>query len=545
MTRSGLALIVAALLVLTYLFIKSRSPDQPARVQAQEALQTLQLHDAALSRAALMTRAGLLAHYDSIPDIREDLSRELRTLERAIQELARDGTDALIQHTQTLADALQRKQRLVDDFTSDNAILRNSTTYFAHLVEGLGRNGGSGPAATRALADAHVLMRLVHAPESVLHDEAEQARAALTGAQFDEDTAGPLSAHAALIVDLLPRVDQELREVTSIPVAAYVDALQQELLRSASVAERRAQQYRLLLYGSAIVLLVYLLRVFARLRSHARELRQKEIQLIQANKMTALGTLVSSVAHEINNPNQVVLINAGVLASAWDDVVDALDARGGDGNGPRIAGLPYAEMRDTLPRLARETEEGARRIEQIVADLKDFARPGTRAHELFHLNDVVGRAVRLLSYSIQKRTDAFCVRLADTLPLARGNPQQVEQVAVNLVVNALEALPHRHAAVTVATAHDAERHELILTVEDQGMGIQPDHLPRLGEAFFTTKEANGGTGLGIAIASSLVRLHHGRLSFASQPGKGTSACVRLPLPADTRQPALETTTSSP
>src|SRR5262245_53087682 len=104
--------------------------------------------------------------------------------------------------------------------------------------------------------------------------------------------------------------------------------------------------------------------------------RQQEMQLIQANKMTAHGMLISGVAHEINNPNQLVLLNAQVLASAWADAMPLLDSVEEHEGGVMLAGLPHAEMRDTILRLVRDMHESAQRIERIVNDLKDFARPG-------------------------------------------------------------------------------------------------------------------------------------------------------------------------
>jgi signal transduction histidine kinase len=434
----------------------------------------------------------------------------------------------VVHEVQRLTDALAAKRVLVEHFTSDYAVLRNSTTYFGHLVQRLGRAESS--VRTPSVADAaHLLMQFVQAPEATPPDTAQAALATIEAAMLDPEAAGPLAAHARVIVEVLPRVDGLLRAILESPAGARGEAVQQALLQSANAAEARAQGYRLLLYASAMILLGYLLFLFARLRTKGAELRRKELQLIQANKMTALGMLVSSVAHEVNNPNQVVLTNAGVLTRALDDVLVALESCDGGCEKPTIAGTPLAETRDTLPRLAVDIQDSARRIEAIVNDLKHFTRPGGPACECFDLNDVVRRALRLLTYPIQKRTDSLRVTLDERLPAVRGNARHLEQVTVNLVVNALEALTSRSNAVTVTTTHDAEGDRVVLEVADEGVGMSQAQLSRLGEAFFTTKEATGGTGLGVAIVSSLVRLYGGQLTFTSDLGCGTRARVSLPV----------------
>jgi PAS domain S-box-containing protein len=257
--------------------------------------------------------------------------------------------------------------------------------------------------------------------------------------------------------------------------------------------------------------------------------RQQELQLIQANKMTALGTLVSGVAHEISSPNQVVLMNSQVLAKAWEDALDILDTYERENGAFALGGLPYTEMRDTVPALVGSVHDGARRIERIIADLKDFTRPRVRGvPTVVPLNDAVQRALRLLAHLIKRRTDYFHVDLAQGLPPLRGDTQQVEQVVVNLLTNALEALPDRRHGVAVTTAFDTAERSVLLEVRDEGVGIPPEHLARLCDPFFTTKSETGGTGLGLAITASLVRAHGGRLTFASEPGKGTCARVTFP-----------------
>jgi polar amino acid transport system substrate-binding protein len=256
------------------------------------------------------------------------------------------------------------------------------------------------------------------------------------------------------------------------------------------------------------------------------------MQLIQANKMTALGMLISGVAHEINNPNQLVLLNAQVLANAWADAMELLDRHAEHEDGLTLAGLPHAEMRDTIPTLVRDIQESAQRIERIVNDLKDFARPGPPGGlSSVNVNAAAQRALRLLAHLIARRTTRFHTHFASDVPPIRGDAQQVEQVVVNLVVNALEALPNATCGVTLSTGFDIEERCIILEVEDEGSGILPEHLSRLTEPFFTTKHDRGGTGLGLAITSSLVRAHGGNLSFTSAHGVGTRARVTLPCTA--------------
>ncbi|MBM4201679.1 MAG: hypothetical protein FJ189_10395 [Gammaproteobacteria bacterium] len=134
----------------------------------------------------------------------------------------------------------------------------------------------------------------------------------------------------------------------------------------------------------------------------------------------------------------------------------------------------------------------------------------------------------MLNNLISRRTAHFQMHLAELLSPLQGDPQQVEQVVVNLVVNALEALPDREHGVSVSTYSIAAEHRVALEIRDEGIGIAPEHLEQLCDPFFTTKEASGGTGLGLAITASLVRAHGARMQFFSEPGQGTLVRVLFP-----------------
>ncbi|WP_052263236.1 transporter substrate-binding domain-containing protein [Geobacter pickeringii] len=265
-------------------------------------------------------------------------------------------------------------------------------------------------------------------------------------------------------------------------------------------------------------------------RTHAEEeLRLHQQQLVQADKMAALGILVSGVAHEINNPNGLILLNMPVIRDAFADAAPILEEHYRSHGDFTLGGLRYSRMREEIPRMVEEMTDGARRVKRIVEDLKDFARQGDASLlECVDLNGVARAAVRLVDNLIRTSTTRFSVAYGDDLPPVRGNPQRIEQVVVNLVVNACQALPGPERRIALRTFVDPERDEVVLEVRDEGSGILPEHLSHLTDPFFTTKRESGGTGLGLAVSAGIVKEHGGRLDFDSLPGEGTT--VRLVLP---------------
>ena len=258
-------------------------------------------------------------------------------------------------------------------------------------------------------------------------------------------------------------------------------------------------------------------------------LRAQQQQLVQADKMAALGVLVAGVAHEINNPNGLVLLNTPIVKAAFQDAAEVLDAHRREQGDFQLAGLPYGRMREEIPRLLDETQAAARRIKHIVEDLKRFAR-GDDAPRLepVDLNEIARSAMRLVDNPIRKATRRFRAELAEGLPPVLAHGPRLEQVVVNLLLNACQALPDDGRAVRLATRHDGRRREVLLEVEDEGVGIPAEHLPRLTDPFFTTRREQGGTGLGLSVSAGIVKEHGGTLAFRSVPGAGTTATLALP-----------------
>lgn len=266
-------------------------------------------------------------------------------------------------------------------------------------------------------------------------------------------------------------------------------------------------------------------------RKKAEDLAKvQQIRLIQTDKMATLGVLVSGIAHEINNPNNFIILNGENLSDMWKDIMPVLDDHCLQNPAFRLGGLPYEEMRKELPGLLHGINEGARRIKRIVQNLKDFARqdPGDIDQQI-QIRQVVDAATVIIGNLIKKATNKFEVIQETEMPDVKGNFQRLEQVIINLTTNACEATKNAGDPITVVISRDAENRSVTVSVLDHGEGIPPENLKYIMDPFFTTKRDKGGTGLGLAISYSIVKDHGGDLRIESAPGKGTKAIVVLPV----------------
>lgn len=259
------------------------------------------------------------------------------------------------------------------------------------------------------------------------------------------------------------------------------------------------------------------------------ELKQHQDKLIQADKMASLGILVAGVAHEINNPNGLILLNMPIIKEVYQDAEDVLEKRYREQGDFILGGLSYSRMRNEVPHLLEEMQEGANRIKRIVEELKDFARQDSvAAIDTVDFNEIVKTAVRLVDSSIRASTNHFEASYASSLPTIQGNTQRIEQVVINLLLNACQSLPNSEHGITLTTFLDQVTCEVVLLVIDQGVGIAPEHIPHLTDPFFTTKREIGGTGLGLSVSASIVKEHGGSLEFESSPGIGTTVTLKIP-----------------
>lgn len=252
--------------------------------------------------------------------------------------------------------------------------------------------------------------------------------------------------------------------------------------------------------------------------------------MVQSDKMATLGTMVSGVAHEINNPNNYIMLNAQMIADVWESVEPILDKYAEQHGGFTAGGLDYTELKGEMPQLISGISDGGERIKRIVDDLKRYARlePPDLSEEV-DINKVVKSALILLNNKINKSTNRFSVDYYKGIPLLHGNSQKIEQVVINLVSNACEALTSKEQAIRVVVGYRQDAEHISLKVEDEGGGIPADVISRITDPFFTMKRDSGGTGLGLSVTSGIIKEHGGNLNFNSVPGVMTSVLVMFPL----------------
>ncbi len=262
------------------------------------------------------------------------------------------------------------------------------------------------------------------------------------------------------------------------------------------------------------------------------EKQQVMAKLIQTNRMTSLGLLVSSMAHEINNPNGAIRLDGNFLGKMLHNMMPLLEeAAGGDDN-LRLSGLRFAEARDEIFRAHENIIRHTNRIEAVIKDLRAYSlgvnSPFTSDIDI---NQVVTGALTIIQAHGQYTNAVISEKLRSELPAIRGSRNQLEQVVVNLLLNALQSMPSQGGRVSVSTAVNCDTSEVTITVSDSGIGIPPEHIARLFEPFFSTRIDSGGSGLGLYISNFIVSEHGGLLTFESEVGLGTVVTMHLPIPS--------------
>jgi len=256
----------------------------------------------------------------------------------------------------------------------------------------------------------------------------------------------------------------------------------------------------------------------ARVEERTRELRRTQAQLIQSDKLKSLGQLVAGVAHELNNPIGFVHANLQLL----DEYLEKLSRAQGEPRDPEAA----EKARSAITKLLARSREGTERVKQIVMDLRSFSRTDQAELQLADLHEEIERTLGLMEPRLKNKVEIK--REYGELPQVRCYPGQLNQVFMNLVMNACDAMEDG-GEITIRT----RRGDLGVHLEfaDDGPGIAPEVRNQIFDPFFTTKPVGAGTGLGLSLSHGIIERHGGKLSVESSPGHGATFHIDLPLDA--------------
>ncbi|MCD6582153.1 MAG: response regulator [Desulfuromusa sp.] len=259
---------------------------------------------------------------------------------------------------------------------------------------------------------------------------------------------------------------------------------------------------------------------------------RKELQKEQNrfNRLASIGVLAAGIAHEINNPNGLILYNSEILRNVFKELIPYFESNQSKEDNLSFGGLAYGDIITNVPEMFADMYAAAQRIKQIVAELRDFSRSdNSDGATLLDLNQIVRSSLHLVENTVNMTTDNLHVSLADDLPSIQGIGTRLEQVMINLLLNASQALDHKSQAISVRSEYDQEQKLVRLLVEDEGCGIAAEIIDSIIEPFVTTKREHGGTGLGLSVSARIVKAHNGRLRFESTPGVGTTVSLELPV----------------
>jgi signal transduction histidine kinase len=576
----GLALASALL----FFYVRANDYEPASHFVDVAALRQLKQIDSDWDAAMMKARIGMLRQYAPISPSEQEVSAlrgQLDTLS-SVPAAARgpDLTAAIDAYRR----ALDGKLLLMDDFKTHHALLRNSLSYLPRAAQELGEIGAAGTVP----AIREILVPTVVYGEGGNDDDLPNIAMAIDalhrlGRHVDGPTTRRIDifvAHARAVLREAYQVGLLMQRFDTATIAPHLDRIETLLNARQELAAKQAQWHRqlLLLFSAALAgLLLYmawrLLRSHtlirrvnaqlqqandrleervvlrtadlaganARLQAEIAERNALESRLLHSEKLASIGQLAAGVAHEINNPLGFLSSNFGMLEEYLASLFGMLasyEAAEQSGFTPATTrGLPARRaelqldfLRQDIPELMTQSRDGMSRVSKIVQSLKDFSRAGPRHDwEWADLHHGIDSTLQIIASDLRKVAEVR--KEYGTLPAVECRQSELNQVILNLLVNAGHAVGPGRGVITIRTGRDGE--EAWIEVADDGCGIPPEVLPRIFDPFYTTKPVGKGTGLGLSVSHGIVRSHGGRIEVQTAPGQGTAFRVVLPV----RQPA--------
>ncbi len=260
--------------------------------------------------------------------------------------------------------------------------------------------------------------------------------------------------------------------------------------------------------------------------------KEIETRFTQTEKLASLGLLASSIAHEINGPNNLITFNIPILRDYLSELLPAIEIYMRENDEIYVMGRPYSEIKRDIFTILDSIQHGSERIKIIVSELSRFIRERDEKWvRPLSIEEVINRALVICGNKIRRSVKHFEITVEKNPPLIEANGGDLEQILINLLVNAAQSIDKQDSWIklNVKTLSDGSKQELCIEIADNGCGIEGEMLDRIFEPFFTTKPVGQGTGLGLSICKTLTEHLGGRIEVKSEPGKGSTFTLILPV----------------
>jgi two-component system, NtrC family, sensor kinase len=582
LTNIALGLALAG--ILSFLVVKTRSVDFDGHNEIVGTLRQIKQLDAEWNVDVLRSKTGFNSNYDPVVSplpLMDSLEAALRnkTAEVLSSQATSDG--ALFAQLETYRKAMDDKINSIERFKSQNSILRNSSRYLPvaanELMESLrteqidaATRNDAEESLNRILADT---MAFGLSAETTTKDRIEQSSARLQQAasKFSPDMRDRVSgftAHVATIVKQQEIGDRVLAQIAALPTAKKIDELTDTYQKEHDSQLQQQQLYRNLLiaYSAAMLLLLAYLgwRLLKSYRLLNRsnhdleranlELKESQVYMVQAEKMSALGQMVAGIAHEINTPLAYV---KGTIEVLKDQMSPINDLASKSYQFTQLVRDPHKDRAvlstqfETVSELSKDVQEsnvigemntlmkdglhGIEQISEIVQNLKNFSRLDRAKIDDFSVADGLESTLLLAKNLLKNKIEI--VKEFAVVPKIKCSPSQINQVFLNIITNAVHAMPEgreQPGKITLRTALEG-KDQVRIEIADNGVGIPEDVLPKIFDPFFTTKEIGKGTGMGLSISYKIIQEHGGRILVDTEAGIGTVFSILLPIQSSERK----------
>ena len=574
---------------LGFLVYKTRSVDFETHTEVISTLRQLKQVDAEWNVDVLKSKTGFNSNYDPVANplpLIDSLQTSLRARSDQLWMQSDASNAALLPRLEAYKTAMDQKIALIEQFKSQNSILRNSSRFLpvaaTELAESVRSSGVEektrremDEALNAILADT---MAYNLAPDAALKAQIEKNAAGL------QQLSKPLNAGLGERVDVFAaHVGTLLRQqeignkvlgnIAAMPTAKRIDDLTDGYQQEHEALLVGQQTYKQMLVAYSVVLLLLLgylgwnlLRSYRLLNQSNKnlektnyELKESQVYMVQAEKMSALGQMVAGIAHEINTPLAYVKGTLEVLNDQINPVKDLAQRSHEfvqlmrDANrdkheanrqffqiGKLASEINEHHIMDELGGLLKDGLHGIGQISEIVQNLKNFSRLDRSRVSEFSVEDGLESTLMLAKNLLKNKVEIK--REFGGVGKISCSPSQINQVFLNIITNAVHAMPEREEPSVITLRTAMENKDMIrVEIADNGSGIPADVLPKIFDPFFTTKEIGKGTGMGLSISFKIIQEHGGKIEVNTESGLGTVFSILLPLAsvnAQAIQPAV-------